>query len=57
MNKRVMKIAGFVVLIGIMLGGAALGGIYCYLQKCAQENCKLAQQVAYIQLKSYFVAF
>ncbi len=44
MNKRVMKIAGFVVLIGIVLGGTALGGIYWYIQKCAQENCKLAQQ-------------
>lgn len=44
MKKRIVKIALSIFLLGLLLCGAALGGIIWHIHRTVQLNCQSAQQ-------------
>lgn len=43
MRKRILKVIGSVVVIGVLLGAGALAGIMWHIRQCVRLNCQSAQ--------------
>ena len=44
MKKRVVKVAGGVIVVGVLAGGVAVGAIAWSIHQAVEENCRVAQQ-------------